>query len=74
MGLCIAVYVFEKVSARIGAQSPVALARSGTGCNLVSHLPSDNLSSRHKHKASLVCPLFSNFGRESPSRLSRKGS
>lgn len=69
MGWCIPVYVFEKVSARIGVQSPVQLARSGTGCNLVSHLSSDYLSSRHKHKSSLglVCPLFFNFGRESPS-------
>lgn len=69
MDLCIAVYVFEKVSARIGVQSPARLARSGTGCDLVSHLSSDYLSSRHKHKSSLglVRPLFFIFGRESPS-------
>lgn len=64
MDLCIPVYVFEKVSARIGALSPVRLICSGPGCDLVSHLSSDNLSSRHKQKNSLwlACPLFSFSG------------
>lgn len=50
MDLCIPVYVFDKVSARIGVVSPVGLICSGTGRDLVSHLSSDNLSSRHNQK------------------------